>query len=319
MNKPIPSYALEKLRERIINAFGKNKYNVSIHINIESTGLIAIYNGHRVCKITDWHNFDGTYYIVFADDFIFEPHLSLPESCTCVENIVYCIEQRIVYYNKKKGQEDMMTLGDLRDYICQELGNLVAAVYDPGKTGPGPNNDRIKINHGGWWVCSVYRNKPSNGNLFTVIFYDPFICRSEGYSSVVDLTVAEVPRAIKNRINICKGDNGKCAVSDSDSTIDKILSQCKGGFTYANPVMKTGRINITVDSFIKDVIFNDPATIVFWVDGSKTVVKCQPGETFDPEKGLAMAISKKVLGNDYGYYETFAKHVGRYNKKHKEK
>lgn len=70
---------------------------------------------------------------------------------------------------------------------------------------------------------------------------------------------------------------------------------------------------------IKDVIFNDPATIVFWVDGSKTVVKCQKGETFDPEKGLAMAISKKVLGNDYGYYETFAKHVGRYNKKHKEK
>lgn len=41
--------------------------------------------------------------------------------------------------------------------------------------------------------------------------------------------------------------------------------------------------------------------------------------TNDPEKGLAMAISKKVLGNDYGYYETFAKHVGRYNKKHKEK
>ena len=70
---------------------------------------------------------------------------------------------------------------------------------------------------------------------------------------------------------------------------------------------------------IKDVIFNDPATIVFWTDGSKTVVKCQPGETFDPEKGLAMAISKKVLGNDYGYYETFAKYVGRYNKKHKEK
>jgi hypothetical protein len=70
---------------------------------------------------------------------------------------------------------------------------------------------------------------------------------------------------------------------------------------------------------IKDVIFNDPATIVFWTDGSKTVVKCQPGEKFDPEKGLAMAISKKVLGNDYGYYETFAKYVGRYNKKHKEK
>lgn len=65
---------------------------------------------------------------------------------------------------------------------------------------------------------------------------------------------------------------------------------------------------------IKDVIFNDPATIVFWADGSKTVVKAE-GEAFDPEKGLAMAISKKALGNDRDYYETFKKWVGKYNKK----
>ena len=43
---------------------------------------------------------------------------------------------------------------------------------------------------------------------------------------------------------------------------------------------------------IKNVIFNDPATIVFWNDGTKTVVKCGKNDTFDPEKGLAMAISK---------------------------
>ena len=40
---------------------------------------------------------------------------------------------------------------------------------------------------------------------------------------------------------------------------------------------------------IKKVIFNDPATIVLWSDGTKTVVKAE-GEPFDPEKGLAMAI-----------------------------
>lgn len=49
---------------------------------------------------------------------------------------------------------------------------------------------------------------------------------------------------------------------------------------------------------IKNVIFNDPATIVFWYDGTKTVVKCQEGDTFDPEKGLAMAICKKILGSN---------------------
>jgi hypothetical protein len=52
---------------------------------------------------------------------------------------------------------------------------------------------------------------------------------------------------------------------------------------------------------IKNVIFNDPATIVFWTDGTKTVVKCQDGDIYDPEKGLAMAISKKALGNKGNY------------------
>ena len=58
---------------------------------------------------------------------------------------------------------------------------------------------------------------------------------------------------------------------------------------------------------IKNVIFNDPATIVFWNDGTKTIVKAQDGDTFDPEKGLAMAISKKALGNKGNYCETFKK------------
>lgn len=56
---------------------------------------------------------------------------------------------------------------------------------------------------------------------------------------------------------------------------------------------------------IKNVIFHDPATIVYWMDGSKTVVKCQSGDTFDPEKGLAMAITKRVYGDNGHYYELF--------------
>lgn len=52
---------------------------------------------------------------------------------------------------------------------------------------------------------------------------------------------------------------------------------------------------------IKNVIFNDPATIVFWEDGTKTVVKCQECDEFDPEKGLAMAIAKKSYGNKGNY------------------
>ncbi len=62
----------------------------------------------------------------------------------------------------------------------------------------------------------------------------------------------------------------------------------------------------TVIPKIKDVIYNDPATIVFWEDGTKTVVKCK-NEKFDPEKGLAMAFSKKMLGNKGNYYNIFKK------------
>ena len=54
--------------------------------------------------------------------------------------------------------------------------------------------------------------------------------------------------------------------------------------------------------YIKKVIFNDPATIVLWSNGEKTIVKCRDGETFDPEKGLAMAIVKYVYGNKGNYY-----------------
>lgn len=57
------------------------------------------------------------------------------------------------------------------------------------------------------------------------------------------------------------------------------------------------------------VIFNPPATIVFWDDDTKTVVKCQNDEIFDPEKALAMAISKRALGNEGNYYNVFKKYI----------
>ena len=60
---------------------------------------------------------------------------------------------------------------------------------------------------------------------------------------------------------------------------------------------------------IKDVIYNDPATIVFWKDGTKTVVKCQKdkGDTYNPELGLAMCIIKKLSGNKGNYNDVFNK------------
>lgn len=52
---------------------------------------------------------------------------------------------------------------------------------------------------------------------------------------------------------------------------------------------------------IKKVLFENPAVIVFWDDGTKTVVHAQ-NEPYDPEKGLAMAVTRKALGNGREYY-----------------
>ena len=50
---------------------------------------------------------------------------------------------------------------------------------------------------------------------------------------------------------------------------------------------------------IKKVIFNDPATIVIWDDGTKTVVKCSEGDTYSEWSGLAFCICKKLMGDEF--------------------
>ena len=64
---------------------------------------------------------------------------------------------------------------------------------------------------------------------------------------------------------------------------------------------------------IKNVKFNGPATIVFWADGTKTVVKCQDGDDYSEEVGLAMCIAKKVFGNTSKYNDIFKKWCNSYD------
>lgn len=89
---------------------------------------------------------------------------------------------------------------------------------------------------------------------------------------------------------------------------------CKSDSSFLNGLSNTNPRYVNPFS-IKDVIFNDPAVIVLWNDGTKTVVKCSENDIFDPEKGLAMAISKKALGNQGNYYNTFNKYLFEYQEK----
>jgi hypothetical protein len=99
--------------------------------------------------------------------------------------------------------------------------------------------------------------------------------------------------------------------------------------TCKNYILETERMQYLLNSVygvatvqhnkfeIKEIIINEPAMVVFWKDGTKTVVKAQDGETFDEEKGLSMAYAKKALGNNYAAFGRFKqrlKHAKRVNK-----
>ena len=123
----------------------------------------------------------------------------------------------------------------------------------------------------------------------------------------MDIDIAYVDSDRPNVIILkMKDDNTMKKQLNSIFGLDSIARYCDSDVTSTriayNNMYKNTQMNL-----IKNVIFNDPATIILWNDGSKTVVKCGEGEAYDPEKGLAMAISKKVLGNKGNYYETFKK------------
>ena len=67
--------------------------------------------------------------------------------------------------------------------------------------------------------------------------------------------------------------------------------------------------DIFTNSNIDRVWFNPVkgTTVVRWIDGSKTMVRCQKGDTFDKEKGLALCYMKKTLGNKGNFNEILKK------------
>lgn len=92
-----------------------------------------------------------------------------------------------------------------------------------------------------------------------------------------------------------------CSPAPTTSTKEYVDSLCRVPSTNKKTATPPKRDKKVMNGRIQNVIFNAPATIVFWTDGSKTVVKCE-NEEYDPEKGLAMAIVKKWFGNNCGYY-----------------
>ena len=63
---------------------------------------------------------------------------------------------------------------------------------------------------------------------------------------------------------------------------------------------------------IENIFLNkEKGTVVIrWVDGTKTKVKCQDGEDFDAEKGIALCFMKRAFHNRGCYNDVFKKYIG---------
>ena len=66
-----------------------------------------------------------------------------------------------------------------------------------------------------------------------------------------------------------------------------------------------------LDGDVKNIYINEEkgTVVVVWKNGLKTKVKCQPGDKFDAEKGIAMCFMKKAFDNRGRFNEVLKKYL----------
>lgn len=85
-----------------------------------------------------------------------------------------------------------------------------------------------------------------------------------------------------------------------------------GAYTYAYDKLYISKKEENWEPYIEKVIFNPPATIVFWKSGGKTVVKCNEPDEYDKAKGVALCYMKKALMNSSGEFNKQLRKAGVY-------
>ena len=137
-----------------------------------------------------------------------------------------------------------------------------------------------------WNMNSVYGVGSDNASMCKREMYDDCLPRRSGrYPWKTDGFLHLEDQAIRQELE------------------DDIKCHMQNVYGIKNPKVTIDDHEVTInvhdgDYYITNVIFNNPATIVFWSDGTKTVIKCCEDDIFDEEKGLAMAVLKKLSGNN---------------------
>lgn len=123
----------------------------------------------------------------------------------------------------------------------------------------------------------------TNDSNYTTYYWD---FNGPTVKTVPDIvfTKEDTLKTIKDSLNAVYGTDCSMALDAIKTTLDASH-------------ITTGKICGARMPRINKVIFNPPATVVMWEDGTKTIVKCTEGEEFKEELGLAMAIAKRYFGN----------------------
>lgn len=88
----------------------------------------------------------------------------------------------------------------------------------------------------------------------------------------------------------------ECDSKNNEDFLDA-MRYCYNDILSVEKYNASMELRVDIPGMIDRVIFNDPATIIIWKDGSKTVVKRSDDDIWDPEKGFCMAIIKKLYGH----------------------
>lgn len=108
----------------------------------------------------------------------------------------------------------------------------------------------------------------------------------ENFKDIVDNIKEKIIYNV-NKETIIDNKNKEAATETQSDSISKCIKRDLKEYNFKG--------SIDLQSLIKDVKFNPPATIVFWNDGTKTVVKSSEFDDYDPEKGFMLCVMKYLL------------------------
>ena len=136
--------------------------------------------------------------------------------------------------------------------------------------------------------------KNNNVTIKTINDYSDLVCCKNANAATNCMSITqnfgESFKVSQELLNWFKDVNSRDTKKHNDSV---------DAMRYALNIKKETTMTLKNISFVKNVKFNGPATIVFWSDETKTVVKCKD-ESYDAEKGLAMALAKGYTKKNAG-------------------